>query len=883
VDSTLAPAVHDSIGSGKASGTPRLPRGLVPRPRLVEQLHRAVFDSRITLISAPPGTGKTVLLSSWLDQLGDQLKRVAWLGGSVDPDTSTFWPRAEAAVGAVVGGSAAPDELPVATISRLVEGSDGPVVLAVDDFGEFATTAVLEPLKALLRHGPANLHIAVACRRDPDLALYRFRLDGDLAEIRALDLAFTEAEATSLFDAAGVEIEPSQVRTLVDRTEGWAAGLRFAALSLRERDRVEPFVNAFARTERAISEYLVREVLSGQGDERRVFLLRTSICDRMTAELADAVTGRSDGEATLAALEHDNVFIESGPDPGWYRYHPLFRELLRTQARYELAGDLVDVHRSAARWLAANGDGLAALRHAFAAQDGSLAGRLLAETWVQLMGRGESSVAAELLTQLPNPSIRAEPHLCLLTAWHRFSSGESAEATAWLSLADRAAEPLDVDARQQYDTDRSLVTLLRARRTGDGDDLERTIADLAQPEALMQSPRGGEYRRTVAACARGAVATWRGELDKGTAALETALDASRRLGLRDCELDALSLLALTYAVRGELKRADRVARLTVEACDQEPQASGRSAHRATALAARALCAFEWDDLDSTQRHGAAAREAADAVGDRLARLATALAGASSFHRLGFENVERARLELAGISADLAADVSPPLLLPRLLALRSRIALAEGDLGAAKSILAKHPAPHPAELIVAAARVDLARRDTAAAARALGAVAAGVVPAMFARTRVEGAVLRAVAAAQVGDGKAGCEWIERALDLAEPEGMRAPFFEGGVVVQRLLRDAIRQGTGHRWLAGALVAAFDDPAGEGGAAELLEPLSEKECIVLRYLPTMMSNQEIAGELFVSVNTIKTHLKNIYRKLGSSDRRQAVRRARQLRLIS
>src|SRR5262249_35401747 len=234
----------------------------------------------------------------------------------------------------------------------------------------------------------------------------RFRLDGQLAELRARDLAFTEDEAIALFEAAGLTLDRAQVRALVRRAEGWAAALRFAALSLRRQDEVTTFVDAFAQTERAVSEYLVREVLARQAPDMRDFLLRTAICERVTAGLADAVTGRCDSEAVLASLERDNVFLERSE--GWYRYHPLFRELLRAEARYAMNGELVEVHRAAARWLAANDDALCALHHAVAAGDAALAGELVADVWAELVGKGDAALAADLLEELPAAAIRGD-------------------------------------------------------------------------------------------------------------------------------------------------------------------------------------------------------------------------------------------------------------------------------------------------------------------------------------------------------------------------------------------------------------------------------------------------------------------------------------------
>jgi LuxR family maltose regulon positive regulatory protein len=248
---------------------------------------------------------------------------------------------------------------------------DEPLVLVVDDFHHVRAAGVLDPLAKIIARAPEHLHVVLACRRDPDMTLHRLRLGGMMAELRAREMAFTEEEAGAFLEAAGVDIRPELTTALVDRTEGWAAALRFAAMSLRERANAEPFVRALARTEQAVSDYLVSEVLAAQPTPPRP--ARTSLCERIDGDLADALTGGSDGSRTLAALERDNVFVELQQDDRWYRYHPLFAELLATEARHELGDETLELHRIAARRLAGSGDRLAALRHAVASGDPALA------------------------------------------------------------------------------------------------------------------------------------------------------------------------------------------------------------------------------------------------------------------------------------------------------------------------------------------------------------------------------------------------------------------------------------------------------------------------------------------------------------------------------
>jgi LuxR family maltose regulon positive regulatory protein len=365
--------------------------------------------------------------------------------------------------------------------------------------------------------------------------------------------------------------------------------------------------------------------------------------------------------------------------------------------------------------------------------------------------------------------------------------------------------------------------------------------------------------------ARGTVALWNGELAVAQTALEAALETARHARLRAAQLDATATLALVCALRGELKRAARLA---------------TSVHstRPAALLALALCELEWDDAAESIARAECARDLADATGDRIsglhARIVAAVAAAGEPR-----GSEDARLELAALAAEGAERL--PLLAPSLEALRCRLALATGDATAARGPLAE--ADESPQHSVAAARLALACRDVEAARGDLDGLLPDRVDLPLG-LRVEATVLRAVAAELAGDEEDACAWIERALGLAEAEAIRRPFLGVGSTMVGILRRTIRRASSHRWLAGSLLAVLDgrEPADGHTARELLDPLSDRETIVLRYLPTMMSNQEIAGELFVSVNTIKTHLKSIYRKLGASDRREAVRLARELRLI-
>ena len=382
-----------------------------------------------------------------------------------------------------------------------------------------------------------------------------------------------------MFETAGIPLEPELLAALVERTEGWAAALRFAALALRGQGNAESFVLALARSEQALSEYIVSEVLASQPPDLRDFVLRTSLCERIDGELADAVTGGSDGARILASLEPDNVFLELQEDGRSYRYHRLVGALLASQARYELGDEVFGIHRAAARKLAANGDGLAALRHALASGDAALAAETVSGSWLELIGHGEFDLAEALLERADESVIRQNPQLCLLAAWSRVGAGDQAEAGSWLAVADSVAARLDDDERRAFDVARTVLGALHARLIGDLDGVERATAQLVRPESLAVASPAGQGRRAFVLWMRGLAAAWRGDLERAASTLEAAVHRARRASLPDLESEAAGLLALVCALRGELRRAARLAEFAAALVEPAKRPRAQSCRR----------------------------------------------------------------------------------------------------------------------------------------------------------------------------------------------------------------------------------------------------------------------------------------------------------------
>jgi LuxR family maltose regulon positive regulatory protein len=865
----------------------------------------------LTLVAVPAGYGKTVLLASWTTA-GRPPGPVAWV--TVGPDDhrpASFWVHVLAAleragVQPPGGPHADPGPRPgagqafVRWLAGWLAELPAPVVLVLDDLHEATGEEVARDLRLLLRYAPPQLRLVVATRADPPLSLHRLRVAGQLGELREADLAFTLSEAGELLSGHGVELPDAQLEVLWRRTEGWAAGLRLAALTLRDHPQPGRFVDELAGDDRAIAGYLVEEVLATQPPELREFLLRTCVPDRLSGGLADALTGRSDGAEVLARLEREHVFTTAiGPSRTWYRYHPLFAELLRAELRHEHPRELPGLHRRAAAWHAANGLPVDAVRAALAGGDRHRAADLLATSWFPILVGGQAVALRELLARLPAGQVRASPELAAAAALSRLALGQLEEADAWLGLA-AAAEPRfpqlaglgpagpSASSRARHprtEVALCLAQLLRARLVGDAADALPAAQALLLPpaEATWERVAGPDDRRALALVLLGAAELWSGQLDGAAAHLEQARADPGRTGREHVGLEATAHLALLEVVRGRLGRAEALGRQAIEQAGRGGWPAG--VPLACAELAVAVAAYHRDDLAVAS--AALERATRAAGGDRLVGLAAAILAAWLAAGGGHADPSRA---LARLDAAVRATGGRP---PRLLAAtaragRARLLAAAGDGAGAVAALDGNGGPRPPVEVVTLARLELARGEPAAALATLAPVLAGAhgeAATPGPPLTIEASLVAAAAHQRLTDHDAAGRALSQALDLAAPEGFRRVFVEGGPQVRVLLVDHLHRGTGHRALAGTLLERLREatvPAPPPAAAVLVEPLSEREQVVLRYLPTTLSAGEIAGELYVSLNTVKTHIKSIYRKLDTNRRRDAVHRARQLQLL-
>jgi len=869
-----------------APATPRL----IDRGDLLAALDRA-SARKVTIISAPAGSGKTSLLRTWADRL-DRAHRLAVLQVHRDQhDAQDFWLALLDAVRRASGTIG--DEPPAATLEFngramvdrvLAELADhrGRLILVIDDLHELNCPDALAQLTRLLTNLPPDVRAVLTTRRDLRLGLHQLRLAGELAEIRAGDLRFTERETRELLAASGITLSEAGTALLHQRTEGWAAGLRLAVISLTGHPDPERFVTEFSGTDRAVAEYLLAEMLDRQSGEVQDLLLRTCLLDRVNGELADLLTGRPGSERILLDLEDANAFVVSlDPERTWFRYHHLFADLLRLELRRTLPEQVPALHRRAAAWFSEHGEVVEAIRHTQAAGDWPDAARLLADHSFSLTLDGQAPTIQALLRAFP-PGVGADPELALVRAGGELVQGHLDEAAAHLAVAETYAETAPPDRQPRLRVAIAALQLSLARRRGH-------LADVLEQAKFLDSPVTGASDedialdsdlRAVALMNLGIVEAWSGLPDAERHLAEGAVLA-RESGHPYLEVSCLAQLGFVSKIH-PFATTQRRCREAIAAADRHGW--GAEPMIAPALLTLAASMIYAGDLDEGERWLQRATRALEGdTGPGIGLLAHIVSGMLQAGRgrlleaAGeFGAAERLRSQLTGSHA-LANQVTG-----WLLATQARLGMT-GEARAGLAALDDERAG-AGEIGNARAVICLADGDPAAALGALRDVLDGTAPVTGYLTVVESHLLAGLAHRQLGDQRAANQAAERALALAEPDRPVLPFVITGS--RELLEALPRHETAHAALLtdildvmhGASPAARDQHA-----SPQPEELSPGELRVLRFLPTNLSRLEIARDLSLSPNTVSTHIRNIYAKLGVGDRSSAVQRARELRLLA
>ena len=868
---------------------PSVPGWMVPRPRLDKHIDQGTAGP-LTVVTGPPGGGKTMAVASWA---AARPGPVAWVTlDHYDSRPKVFWATIVEAlrnagvtlgrVSAAPARMAAADHVFLLRLASELATQDPPVVLVLDDLHLLAGHALMDGLQYLLRNARSGLRLVICSRTDPMLPLHRYRLAGELTEIRASELAFTVPEAGLLMAQHGITLPPRTLELLTKLDEGWAAGLRLAAISLDEHPDPGQFIKELAAENSAIAGYLVEEALNNQPVQIRDLLLKTSILDRVNCGIAAELTGHEQDAGALAALARANAFVQPLGN-GWYRYHSLFAEVLRLKLRLERPGQLPDLHRRAARWYQANGLLLDAVRQAVAAADWPLAAQLVLDELAigQLVEPHACNPLADCFRRMPNHPTWTGPQLSLIEAALALTDIPVADCAA-LDVAEGILERLDADAETPSRLAAAMLRLAVARRTGD---LDAAAASIARMEKLVERLPGDILARhadidaTVLA-ARGVVQLWSGHLDEAAASLDAGVAAATLSGSTPERTDCYGYLALLEALRGRLNRA---AELAAEAAGlaREHRTGHAGSGCGAAEVALALVHLERNELHDARDRLKRADAALRARPEKLVGAAACLVVAR--YRLA-EGRAKAASEMI---ARARHGWSPPSWLDhRLTLLESRAHAVTGDVSSAVAIAMRANPGTSLDATVALAHAWLDADDTAAAGQALEDIPddAGEVPD---HSRLDRWLADARLGYSRGDQARVRQSLQRALGLGEQERLRLPFAMQAAWIRPVLRNDPHLADAHRHL---LEPGLIDPGhGLAGTADtgqatpvIVEQLSGREREVLRLLSGMLSTAEVASELYISVNTVKTHLKSIYRKLAATHRGEAVRRARQLELL-
>lgn len=905
-------------------------RELVPRGRLVDRLGFAHRQApRLVLIAAPAGFGKTTLMTQWLTSAAVKESTVAWLAldrGDADPhrflshlvaaiQTSEPAVGVETLAQLEAGDSAHADDALVGLVNDL-DLLVGPTVLALDDYHVIDGTDVHEAVTFLLDNLPPRVTIAMTTRADPPLPLSRLRARGELIELRAADLRFTPEETHAfLNDVMALHLEPAHVAALGARTEGWVTGLQLAALSISaaEAGPVAPeavtrFVEAFTGSHRYVLDYLVEEVLDRQPAEVRRFLLDTAVLDQLSGELCDAVTGRDDGQRMLETLERENLFVVALDDERrWYRYHHLFAEALRARLHAQDTARAGDLHRAAARWYISAGVIADALPHALAGDDMSLAADLVELGLPELSRQRQDRTLRDWLGSLPAEEKRRRPVLATAHAWTRLSEGDLDAVEPWLDAAEKALRqgpvappdlaqsPRLADMAAARDAEAlglpSMIAVYRAAVAQARGEVEQTVAHAERALALAAS--GDHASRGAAAGFLGLAAWAAGDLVTAVDTFTEAVGSLHAAGKRVDELGSTVVLAHMWLARGRPDEARRLYERALEAAarpDGPPLSITGDLHVGLADVLR-----EHGELDAAEDHLQAAKELGDrgSLPENRHRWYTVQAG-----------VMRARgdLEAAVAMLDQAETLYLPGYFPDVLpiaATRARLRIMQGrhdDAWAWVRERGVEPADPPTYLTeydqLTVARLLVAEGRAPEAVELLDRVLHAAHEAGRQGSVVETRVVRALTHHAVGEAESAAADLAAALVDGVPAGYCRIFLDEGLPMTRLLarlagiaEEDVRTHAEHL-LAVARGAnrpsAPRAPAPAASVGVIGEELSERELEVLRLLDTELSGPEIARQMFVSVNTLRTHTKHIFTKLGVNTRRAAVRRAADLGLL-
>lgn len=927
--------------------------GLVPRPRLVERLTEGL-RRKLTLVSAPPGFGKTTLVSTWLRQL-DPPRPVAWLSlDDRDSNPARFWTYLLAALGQIDPGigsmgqtilnagqsQAQTDEALVTMLINDLAAVGDNFILVLEDYHLIETEAIHTAMSFLLDHAPGQMHLVLISRTDPPFSLTRLRVRDELTELGEADLRFTPAEAVAFLNQTmGLDLDPVDVAALEVRTEGWVAGLQLAALSMQGRPDARRFVQAFTGSHRYVIDYLAEEVLSRQPPHIRGFLLQTSILDRLSGPLCDAVIehlqigasgngasvhvesgssglsengesfGQATGQAMLEYLEQANLFIIPLDDGRrWYRYHHLFADFLREHLQKLVSdAELLALHHRACAWYAQQGLYVEAVDHALAAQDPEQAVPFIEQISLTMLTQGEVSTLQNWLLKLPERLIQTRPRLSLAWAWARVITNEWDDVEPLLQWAERS---LVGDGRDSVETGlghddayvRGLwgeVAAIRSMILGNTGEVEQAIA--LSRQALEQLPEDNLILRSVITMNLGAAYELIGDLAGASQKITEAIAIAETADNLITVLSGTGSLAQLHEEQGRLHHAAKMYQQAIRVVERQAEARGHPGHplpiSGWAYSGLAEILREQNQLEAAQPYLATCLELAS-YGDIILRNKV-------IGHLILARIRQAQGDEAGALAAIEESVrlthrrSP--IAPWVEAVRTRLWLMQGNLEAAAHWALSWDLPLDDGLKYAVfpgeystlVRVFMAQERLDKAVALLARMQAVAESSGRLGRLLELLILQALILNRQGDLTKALAPLTQALSIAERGGYVRTFVDEGAPMAALLQEAAARDAASPY-GEQLLAAFDlnvahrdtihqaPDETEVQGSPLLEPLSDRELEVLHLVATGLSNQDIADKLVIAVSTVKSHTNKIFGKLDVQNRTQAVAKARGLGLL-
>jgi LuxR family maltose regulon positive regulatory protein len=898
----------------------------VPRSRLLERLDEGLhLGYKLTLLSAPAGFGKTTLLSEWIANCGrsvawvsldegdnDQVQFLTYLVGALQTVDKAIGQSAKGLLQSLQlspAASAPPGQIgwmraPTTALINDVASAAAPLILALDDYHLISSAPVHGVMQFLLEHQPPSMHVVISTREDPSLPLARLRALGQIAEIRERDLRFTMEEASGFLNRTmGLHLSSETVDALQARTEGWIAGLQLAALGLQESTDTDAFVAAFTGSDRHVTDYLVEEVLHRQPEEIQSFLLHTAILDRLSAPLCQAllsdISSTTSSQAILEHLDTANLFIiPLDNQREWYRYHQLFADLLRYQLQREYPERLADLHRRAAQWYEQADIPDEAFRHALAMPDYKLAAHVAEQYGMQMCGDARLATYLNWVRQIPDDVIFTRPYLCVACGWAHLLTGQAETAERYVQAGE--ATSLDFErlyvapegrfvTRQEVRGHLVAIRAYGARMRGDfANALEYSR------QALAQLPDDVLSVRCVVALNLGIMYHEQGALDAAQAAVTEAFEMALQSGENIyVATSALGLLGNILIYRGKLWEAEEVSQRAVELGmgeDGKPLPSASSGYWGLGMVY-----YERHELATAARHLETALTLLHQIGQHEGIMDNSLYRA----QLALMAGDLARAEDLLDQIDKLAQTHQIAQYSLVwMATRGELCLKRGDIDSAlrcaQAIGLQAPERVAESLatetyegrmpdVLLLVRILLAQGRFDEALDLAERLAATAEARQYGAVLIEATILQALAHHLQEDDDRALECLERALALGAPEGFVRPFVAAGQPMATLLQQAASRGYSPEYV-NKLLTAFNVPeyAVHSSPSTLVEPLSERELEVLRWIAAGLSNPQIAEQLYISINTVRFHTKNIYGKLGVNSRTQAVSRARELALL-